>query len=122
MFLSANLFIHRKSKIFRFDNYWTEYNACYVFFAKAWNCTHTSSPTHTFSNCVSITKHNLISRRTYDVSPLEVDIHNTELTFTILKCLRFLLAQTLLSIGSCILCKIDAQLCSGRAPEMDSEG
>ena len=46
LFLKARLFAYRKSRIFRFDNYWLDYSGCHEAVINAWNATPNGSPLH----------------------------------------------------------------------------
>ena len=50
LFLLACFFSYRNNSVFRFDNYWLEYNTYHNFVSKAWNSLVTASPLHAFSH------------------------------------------------------------------------
>lgn len=85
IFFTAKFFSHRKSKIFWFDNFLFEHEGCHKVVSKAWNFNPHSSSMHSMSHLISRTKTFLLSWRTSWLTPLEMDIKNTESDITSLE-------------------------------------
>ncbi|KAJ0963246.1 hypothetical protein J5N97_028368 [Dioscorea zingiberensis] len=56
IFLVAKFFSNKKRKVFRFENYWFEYQDCHQNVHKAWNHRENGSPMHSFSHYISRTR------------------------------------------------------------------
>lgn len=67
-----------KKRIFHFENLWLDYKGCHDAVVKAWRFAPNTSPLHAFSHFLYRTKNQLISWRVFGISPLNVDIYNTE--------------------------------------------
>ncbi|KAJ0967671.1 hypothetical protein J5N97_024588 [Dioscorea zingiberensis] len=78
MFLIAKLFAHQKKKIFRFENYWFEYQDCHQQVYKAWNYRGNGSPMHTFTHYLSRTRSYLSNWKFKSMSSLDKMITQTE--------------------------------------------
>lgn len=85
IFLFAKYFVHWKSKVFRFENYWFDYPWCHNSISRAWNFNSKSTPKHDLSHLISRIEDQLIKWRTSGMSSLEVDIRNIEADINLLE-------------------------------------
>lgn len=78
MFLNGKLYIHSKSKIFCFDNYWMDYLGCHMTVMKAWNTYPNGTPMNALTYSVARTKYQLIHWRTTGMSSLDTELQKVE--------------------------------------------
>ncbi|KAJ0975885.1 hypothetical protein J5N97_017850 [Dioscorea zingiberensis] len=74
LFLNARFFSHQKQKVFRFDNFWFEYDNCHLNVWNAWNNRPRANPMHAFSHSISKTRTLLCKWKTKELTPLEKHI------------------------------------------------
>lgn len=55
-FLTTKFHSHHNSKVFRFKNFWYDYDGCHKAVFKAWNFNPHSSPMHSLTHLISVQK------------------------------------------------------------------
>ncbi|KAJ0972477.1 hypothetical protein J5N97_020436 [Dioscorea zingiberensis] len=78
LLLTAKFYSHQRQRVFRFDNYWLEYDACHSYVSKAWNCQTRASPMHAFNHLVTRTRSFLCKWKSKKLTPLEESIAQVE--------------------------------------------
>lgn len=74
-----------KNRVFRFDNYWSEYRECHRLVSDSMNFLPHSTPLHAFSHLIPRTRSSLTNWRVVGANSLEFDIKATELKIQSLK-------------------------------------
>ncbi|KAJ0968806.1 hypothetical protein J5N97_021683 [Dioscorea zingiberensis] len=78
LLLSAVHFSQHKHKVFRFDNYWFEYNTCHKHVGRAWTSRTSASPMQAVSHFIAKTKTYLCKWKSKDLTPFEENITKVE--------------------------------------------
>ncbi|KAJ0960519.1 hypothetical protein J5N97_001609 [Dioscorea zingiberensis] len=78
LLLTATSGSQHKHRVFRFDNYWFEYNACHMNVSRAWTSLTTANPMQAVSHFISKTKFYLNKWRTKELTPLDEQISKVE--------------------------------------------
>ena len=74
LFLKAHNFVTNSIKVFRFDNFWLDYEGCHDSILRAWSCHNNNDPLHFFSHAVTRTKRNLLKWRSMSLSHLDKEL------------------------------------------------
>ncbi|KAJ0975083.1 hypothetical protein J5N97_017048 [Dioscorea zingiberensis] len=88
LFLNAKFFCQPKYKVFRFENYWFDYEKCHQNVYKAWSCSTNGSPMHAFNHHISKTRDYLAKWKAKGISSLDRDIGKTKEEITHLESLE----------------------------------
>lgn len=78
LLLTAHSSISTKKPIFRFDNFWFDYNNCHYCIVNAFDLDNNSSPMHSFHHSITRARANLISWRSAGLRPIDNEIANLE--------------------------------------------
>lgn len=78
LFLTAQIYSHQKTKIFRFDNLWLDYDECHPCILKAWNSNLISLSMHAFPYSIACTKKNIIWWKASGMGSIDIEIQNIE--------------------------------------------
>ncbi|KAJ0986430.1 hypothetical protein J5N97_004786 [Dioscorea zingiberensis] len=75
--LTAKFFTYHRRRVFRFENYWFEYENCHDHVCRAWSSVSLTSPMHTFSHCISRTRSLLSKWKIKGLNQIDKDIDKT---------------------------------------------
>ncbi|KAJ0963505.1 hypothetical protein J5N97_028627 [Dioscorea zingiberensis] len=78
MLLNSKFFAFSMKRIFRFENFWFEYDTCHKSVCKAWTNRVNTSPMHAFSHSLSSTRAHLVKWKASGKTHLEKAIENCE--------------------------------------------
>lgn len=78
LLLTTHSSIFSKKSIFRFDDFWFEYNNWHTNIVKVFDTVTSSSPMHSFHHCMARARTNLISWRSVSLWPIDNEISNLE--------------------------------------------
>ncbi|KAJ0960379.1 hypothetical protein J5N97_001796 [Dioscorea zingiberensis] len=78
LLLTANFHSPHKHKVFRFDNFWLEYDKCHEHVTKAWYSRTNANPLHAFTHFTARTKSYLCQWKAKELTPLEKNITQVE--------------------------------------------